>query len=53
MLLTVQAVAEFLSCSAKYVRSLIKSGALHAVRIGPHWRVDEVDLALFVKRRRV
>lgn len=53
MLLKLKEVAHELGLSVKYVRRLIATGALHAVRIGRLWRVDEDDRALFVAKRRI
>jgi excisionase family DNA binding protein len=53
LLRTIREVAAQLSCSAKYVRKLIKDGSLRAVRLGREWRVDQEELDLFVKRRTV
>ena len=53
-LLTVDAVAARLTCSAKTVRRLIASGDLEAVRIGPAGRlvrVSEKALTIYLATR--
>ena len=44
MVLTVEQVAELLLVSTATVRSLIKSGALPAFRVGSQWRIKREDL---------
>jgi hypothetical protein len=51
-LLSIRAVAAQIGFSPKSVRKLITSGALHGIKILGEWRIDEDDLALFVKRNR-
>ena len=53
-LLTVDEVADRLSCSAKTVRREIAAGHLACTRIGPAGRlvrVAETDLAVYLARR--
>ena len=52
-LLTIRAAAAQLGYAPKTVRKFIHSGQLRGVRIGREWRVDQDELALFVKRRTV
>lgn len=56
--LTVNEVAERLSCPRKSVESWIKSGELAAIDVAcsgavrSQWRIDEADLFDFCERRR-
>lgn len=52
-LLEVQHVAHRLSASQEYVRRLIRTKKLAAIRLGTRWRVDPVDLAAFINAQRV
>lgn len=45
---TVKEVAEILRTNPKYVRDLINSGKLKAVKKGNMWFVDDVDLELYL-----
>ena len=52
--ITIQHVAECLSCSDRYVSELIKAGALNAIKIGPRAiRVSENSLIKFIKDQNV
>lgn len=51
-LLTVNAAAEQLDVCTKTIRRWIKSGALHAHRLGRQQRISEDDLLLFIQKRR-
>ena len=52
--LTVQHVAERLSCSERYVSELIHIGALIAIKIGPRaMRVSEKSLIEFIEVQRI
>jgi excisionase family DNA binding protein len=52
-LLEVSHVAHRLSASPWFVRQLIRSHQLPAIRIGTRWRVDPRDLEGFINARRV
>ena len=52
--LSVQDVAETLSCTEQYVYGLIKEGNLSAIKIGPRaLRISEKSLRLFIETRTV
>lgn len=48
--LTIADVAEIMKCSVDEVMQIVKSGELHAIRIGAHgaWRVDTEVLLDFI-----
>jgi len=52
-LLEVSHVAHRLSASPGFVRQLIRTHQLPAIRIGTRWRVDPQDLQAFINARRV
>ena len=51
-LLTYREAATRLAVSERTVWSLVKAGALPAVKIGSAVRVDPVDLAAFIERQK-
>jgi len=51
-LLEVAHVAHRLSASPWFVRQLIRSKALPAIRLGARWRVDPRDLEAYIDRHR-
>ena len=52
-LLEVAHVAHRLSVSPGFVRQLIRTHQLPAIRFGARWRVDPLDLQAFINARRV
>lgn len=52
-LLEVSHVAHRLSASPGFVRQLIRTHQLHAIRIGTRYRVDPADLQAFIDARRI
>jgi excisionase family DNA binding protein len=52
-LLEVAQVAHRLSASEEYVRRLIRTKKLPAIRLGVRWRVDLADLRAFIDAHRV
>jgi len=52
-LLTVEAAAEHMSTSVRFVRRLIAERRIEFVRIGRHVRISESALADFIKAGRV
>ena len=51
-LLEVSQVARRLSASPEYVRRLIRSKQLKAIRLGTRWRIDPVDYQAFEDAQR-
>ena len=52
MLLKIHEVTIKLGLAPKTVRKFIRSGALHGIKIGRGWRVDQDDLQVFIAKRR-
>ena len=51
---TIQAVADFLSCSERYVYDLIAEGSLQAIKLGSRAvRISEQSLNAFIESRRI
>jgi len=53
MLLTVEAVAERMSTSVRFVRRLIAERRIEFVKVGRHVRISEIALAQFIEAGRV
>jgi excisionase family DNA binding protein len=51
-LLEVVHVAHRLSVSIEYVRRLIRTHQLKAIRLGRRWRIDQADLEAWIDARR-
>jgi excisionase family DNA binding protein len=51
-LLEVSHVAHRLSASEEFVRRLIRTKRLAAIRLGTRWRIDPVDLQDFIEQAR-
>lgn len=47
---TLDEVAEILTISKRTLYSYIKSGILHAVKVGKYWRVSEQNLQDFISK---
>jgi len=52
-LLTVEAVAERMSTSVRFVRRLIAERRIEFVKVGRHVRISEIALAQFIEAGRV
>jgi excisionase family DNA binding protein len=52
-LLTVEAAAERMSTSVRFVRRLIAERRIAYVKLGRHVRITEADIAAFIKAGRV
>jgi excisionase family DNA binding protein len=52
MLLKTKDAAKELAVAPKTVIKLIKTGKLKGVRVEKQWRVDEIDLRVFISKRK-
>lgn len=51
--LTVKEIAEMLSVTDHYVRQLIASGKIPAIKIGTIYRVNEVEFKAYLEKAKV